>query len=133
MHGNYLLSTTLCIRNLQNNAKAQEIIQEIRGRFGEEVAHTANNLIVIKHHANLDISSVARLDALVGRLGDLAAYGALVTTSFNGFPHALRFIGPSLDEITTTRNTYAAKIISFERERMRLAMRGGVAPQIMPV
>lgn len=125
MHGIYLLNTTLTIRNLQNHAKAQEIIHEIRDRFGEKVVQTANNLVVIKHCAHLDISSVARLDALVGRLGDIAAYGALITTSFNGFPHALRFIGPNLDEITTTRNTCAAKILSFERERLRLAMRGG--------
>lgn len=118
MIGRFVLKTSLTIRN-PDNAKVKEIISEIRERFGDFVVMTANSLVVVKFHGDLDISSVARLNNLVGRLGDHAAYGALVDTSFCGVPNALRVIGPTTEEIAMARNLHSSKIMSFEKERVR--------------
>jgi hypothetical protein len=118
MNGRFVLKTSLTIRN-PADPKVKEIISEIRDRFGDYVVRQVANLVVIRYNGNLDITSVARLNNLVGRLGDHAAYGALVDTSFGGVPNALRVIGPTTEEIATTRHIHSSKIMSFEKERMR--------------
>lgn len=127
MIGRYTMHTSFTTRDL-DHPKVREIIDEIRERFGHDAVRACSSLVVVKYDGTLDITSVARLDNLVSRLGDYALSGALVTTSFCGVPNAIRVIGPSPKEIATTRHMLSAKIMSFESRRVTRTMQNQPDP-----
>lgn len=112
MKGRFCLNTLFRVR--ERDAKFDEIVAEIRRRFGRHTVLVSERVVSVSFDGLIELAAASRLEALVGRLGDYAMGAAIVRTIFNDERRTPQVIGSNPATIAMVRRIYETQLPSFD-------------------